>query len=118
MIQAFLFLLESCILHLLYKEQNRPLLQKNWLTRGLTQEIKALYPTPLLEIQKYDNNKCDPAAFQQKIAKLSPLGRMFASCKQLDQAADMFLGAWAVKKTDAIQDAFYCAIQDAFAVAL
>jgi hypothetical protein len=98
------FLMQYELSSLLYEEQNRPLLQKDWLTRGLTHKIKALYPTPLLEIQEDNNNKCDPAAFQQKIAKLSPPGCMlFASFKQLDQAADMFLGAWAVKKTDAIQ---------------
>ncbi len=37
--------------------------------------------------------------FQHKIAQLFPVGRIFASFKQIDQAADMFLGAWAIKKT-------------------
>jgi hypothetical protein len=33
------------------------------------------------------------------MAQLFPVGRIFASFKQIDQAADMFLGAWAIKKT-------------------
>jgi hypothetical protein len=93
------FLLQYELSSLSYEEQNRQLLQKDWLTRGLTQEIEALYPTAA-EIKKEDDNKRDPAAFQQKISKLFPSGRIFASFKQLDQAADMFLGAWAVKKTN------------------
>jgi hypothetical protein len=79
-------------------EQNRQLLQKDWLTTGLQDEIQALFPKPH-EIKANDDNKCDPIAFQRQIAKMFPSGHIFASFKQLDQAADMFLGAWAVKKT-------------------
>jgi hypothetical protein len=38
-------------------------------------------------------------AFQHKISQLFASGRIFASFKQLDQVADMFLDAWAAKKT-------------------
>jgi hypothetical protein len=79
-------------------EQNTQLLQKDWLTTGLLEESEALFQS-LLEIKANNQNKCDPIAFQHKIAKLFPPGRIFASFKQLDQAADMFHGAWAVKKT-------------------
>jgi hypothetical protein len=56
------------------------------------------FPTPT-DIQVDDDNKRDPIAFQHKIAQLFPVGRIFASFKQIDQAADMSLGAWAIKKT-------------------
>jgi hypothetical protein len=57
-----------------------------------------LFPTPT-DIQVDDDNKRDPIAFQHKIAQLFPVGRIFASFKQINQIADMFLGAWAIKKT-------------------
>ena len=79
-------------------EQNSELLQKDWLTSGLIHEIETLFPNPS-EINTDDDNKRDSLAFQRKIALLFPCGRMFASFKQIDQAADMFLGAWAIKKT-------------------
>jgi hypothetical protein len=73
------------------------LLQKDWLCSGLLHEIEQLFPSQS-EIKANDDNKRDPLAFQQKISQLFSPGRIFASFKQLDQAADMFLGAWAVKK--------------------
>jgi hypothetical protein len=78
-------------------DQNKELLQKSWLTPGLTHEIESLFPDAS-EINRDDDNKRDPIAFQRKIALLFPCGRIFASFKQIDQAADMFLGAWAIKK--------------------
>ena len=79
-------------------KQNTELLQKDWLTPGLIHEIEALFPNAS-EINSDDDNKRDSLAFQSKIALLFPCGRLFASFKQIDQAADMFLGAWAIKKT-------------------
>ncbi len=92
------FLPEYSLSSLTLDEQNTQLLQKDWLTTGLVEEIEALFPSSS-KIKANDDNKRDPTAFQHKIAKLFPPGRIFASFKQLDQAADMFLGAWAVKKT-------------------
>jgi hypothetical protein len=80
------------------EEQKNELLRKDWLTSGLIHEIHSLYPT-CSDIKTDDDNKRDPTAFKHKISKLFPPGRIFASFKQLDQAADMFLGAWAIKKT-------------------
>jgi hypothetical protein len=80
------------------EEQKNELLQKDWLTSGLTHEIETLFPTHI-EIQINDDNKCDPIAFQHKIPQLFPFGLIFASFKQINQAADLFLGAWAIKKT-------------------
>jgi hypothetical protein len=68
------------------------------LTSGLTYETESLFRTPI-DIQVNDDNKHDPIAFQHKIAELFPVRPIFASFKQMDQAADMFLGAWAIKKT-------------------
>jgi hypothetical protein len=79
-------------------EQNTQLLQKDWLTPGLIHEIETFFPTPS-EINSDDDNRRDSVAFQRKISLRFPCGRMFASFKQIDQAADMFLGAWAIKKT-------------------
>jgi hypothetical protein len=78
--------------------QNKELLKEDWLTPGLLSEIEALAPSPT-EIEADQDNRRDPSAFQNKIAKLFPVGRIFASFKQLDQAADMFLSSWAIKKT-------------------
>jgi predicted nucleic acid-binding Zn ribbon protein len=68
------------------------------LTSSLIGEIESLFPS-CTEINNDNDNKRDACAFQHKIAQLFPSGRIFASFKQLDQAADIFLGAWAVKKT-------------------
>jgi hypothetical protein len=73
-------------------------LQKDWLTSGLVHEIETLSPNSS-EINSDDGNRRDSIAFQRKIALLFPLKRMFVSFKQIDQAADMFLGTWAIKKT-------------------
>ena len=80
------------------EEQKNELLRKDWLTPGLVHQIHTLFPT-CSEIKTDDDNKRDPTAFEHKISQLFPPGRIFASFKQLDQAADMFLGAWAIKKT-------------------
>jgi hypothetical protein len=92
------FLPEYNLSSLSLDDQNQQLLQKDWLTTGLQDEIQALFPKSH-EIKANDDNKRDPIAFQRQISKIFPSGRIFASFKQLDQAADMFLGAWAVKKT-------------------
>jgi hypothetical protein len=65
---------------------------------GLIHEIETLFPN-LSEINSDDDSRHDSIAFQCKIALLYPCGWMFASFKQIDQAADMFLCTWAIKKT-------------------
>jgi hypothetical protein len=92
------FLPTYCLSTLSFVEQNKELLVQDWLTPGLIAEIDALSPCTF-EIDNTQDNKRDATAFQSKIAKIFPVGRVFASFKQLDQAADMFLSAWAVKKT-------------------
>jgi hypothetical protein len=73
-------------------------LQKDWLTSGLTHVIQNLFPTHS-DIQINDENKRALIAFQHQIAQLFPFGHIFASFKQIDQGADMFLGDQAIKKT-------------------
>jgi hypothetical protein len=94
------FLQEYSISEESLEQQNTELLQKDWLTAGLVGEIESLFPAIRSEIKNDDDNKHDPHAFQHKIAQLFAPGHIFASYKQLDQAADMFLGAWAIKKTN------------------
>jgi hypothetical protein len=70
------------------EQQKNELLQKDWLTSGLIGEIESFFPARS-EIKIDDDIKRDPNAFQQKIAQLFASGRIFASFKQLDQAADI-----------------------------
>jgi hypothetical protein len=67
------------------------------LTSGLIGEIESLFPSRS-KIKNANDNKRDPAAFQHKIAQLFPAGCIFASFKQLYQGAEMFLGAWALRR--------------------
>lgn len=69
----------------------------NWITDGLLKEIQSLFPTSD-EIDSADNNKRDLNAFKVKAAKLFSVGRIFASYRQLEQAATLFLNAWAVTR--------------------
>jgi hypothetical protein len=92
------FLWEYSLSEQSLEEQKNELLGKDWLTSGLIHKIHSLYPT-CLEIKTDDDNTHDRTAFEHKISQLFPSGRIFASFKQLDQAAKMFLGAWAIKKT-------------------
>ena len=71
---------------------------KNWITDGLRAEIND---------QCFSRDNADPnnrnqrsgADFQAACLHLFPPGRVFASYKQLQQAADIFLSSWAVKAT-------------------
>jgi hypothetical protein len=64
------------------------------LISGLTHEIEPCFP-PVPEIQVNDDNKHDPIRFPtQDSVNRFPCGRiLLASFKQINQAADMFLGA-------------------------
>jgi hypothetical protein len=94
------FLQEYSLSEKSIEEQKIELLRKDWLTSGLTHEIETLFPTHT-EIQINDDDKCDPIDFQHKIAQLFPFGLIFVSFKQIGQAADMFLGAWAISRRPA-----------------
>jgi hypothetical protein len=78
---------------------NRELLKKDWITTDLCTEINQLYPS----IAEKDpvTGKRDHAAFIVKARTLFPIGRVFASFKQLDQVAKQFLDAWAISKVHA-----------------
>jgi hypothetical protein len=67
---------------------------KNWLTHGLIEEIQEAFPTAGdLEVGTGVRNK---EVFADKCTQLFPPGRVFASNKQVEQAASRFLEAWAV----------------------
>jgi len=88
------------------KDLNHELLQKDWITTGLRDEISDLYPSDTEKDP--DTGQRDHAAFVEKATLLFPLGRLFASFKQLDQASKLFLDAWAVSKVHG-QSKIYCA---------
>lgn len=69
----------------------------NWVTDGLSAEIQALFPTKN-EIDANNNNQRDLDAFKLKAAKIFPVGRVFASYRQLEQVSSLFLNAWAVTR--------------------
>jgi hypothetical protein len=102
------FLREYSLSEQSLEEQKNKLLRMDWLTSGLIHEIHSLYPT-CSEIKTDDNNKRDPTAFEHKISQLFPTGRIFASFRQLDQAADMFLGVWAITKKTSHSKSIQCA---------
>jgi hypothetical protein len=72
-------------------------LQLDWLTPGLVDEIEQQFPVSI-EIDATNRNQRDYDAYLTKIAVLFPIGRRFASFKQLTQACEMFLEAWAIVK--------------------
>ena len=70
--------------------------QKNWLTDELVNEITGLFP---------NSDDIDPSTgarnqtrFSENCSKLFSKDRIFASEKQIDQVAAMFLEAWSVVK--------------------
>ena len=79
-------------------ETKKILARKEWITGGLMNEIQMLFPNNKT-IDKRNGNERDRDAFALNAAKLFPVGRIFASNKQLEQAAELFCNAWAVKKT-------------------
>jgi hypothetical protein len=70
--------------------------QKNWLTDELVHEITGLFPT-LDNIDPMMGDR-DQTRFSENCSKLFPKDRIFASEKQIDEVATMFLEAWAVVK--------------------
>jgi hypothetical protein len=85
---------------------NRELLLKDWITTDLRNEIITLYPSAAEKDPV--TGKRDHAAFIAKAKMMFPVGRMFASFKQIDQVAKLFLDAWAISKVNG-QSKIYCA---------
>jgi hypothetical protein len=69
----------------------------DWMTPDLIKEVEACYPTAS-EVNQGTENSRDLDAFKRKAELLFPVGRVFASYKQLNQAAGRFLDAWAIQK--------------------
>jgi hypothetical protein len=70
--------------------------QKNWLTDELVNEITGLFPNSD-DVDPMTGAR-DQTRFSENCSKLFPKDRIFASEKQIDQVAAMFLEAWAVVK--------------------
>ncbi len=70
---------------------------KNWLTPGLVNEITALLPLATdVNTQTGERNK---DRFADNCLLLFPKDCIFASDKQIEQVADMFMDAWACRKS-------------------
>ncbi len=66
---------------------------KKWLSTALENEIIALYPK-IADVNPSTGER-DKDRFAENCLLLFPKGRIFASEKQIEQAADMFMDAWA-----------------------
>jgi hypothetical protein len=64
----------------------------NWLSTGLVNEITALYPTAADVNPQTEEHEKD--SFADNCFLLFPKDRIFASEKQIEQVADMFMDAW------------------------
>lgn len=76
---------------------NKAMLAENWLCRDLVDEITSLFPSSS-HIDHCAENKRDKEACSSNVGKMFFVGRIFASSKQLDQAAEMLLSKWGIKK--------------------
>jgi hypothetical protein len=74
---------------------HKTLLNKDWITVTLKEQIESLFPSAS-DINMTNGNR-DPITFQAACEKMFPVGRVFASSKQLHQASKIFLDAWGVK---------------------
>ena len=70
----------------------------NGITPKLDAEIETSFPENG-DTSLSGSNTRNHEAFALAAKKLFPIGRIFASMKQLDQVADKFCSKWAVKKT-------------------
>ena len=73
-------------------DANKEVLNVDWLTPGLVEEIEQQFPVAN-EIDSTNPNQPGNDFYLTKIAIIFPLGRKFASFKQLIQACEMFLEA-------------------------
>ena len=69
----------------------------NWLSSDLIDEITSLLPTEA-DVNP-SNGERNKDSFAENCLLLFPKGRVFASEKQIDQVADMFMDGWAYKKS-------------------
>ena len=69
----------------------------NWLSADLVEEITSLFPSTA-HVNALTGER-DKDIFAEKCLLLFPKGRVFASEKQIDQVADMFMDGWACKKS-------------------
>ena len=85
----------EAVLNQSHDHVHKTLLNKDWMTVTLKDQIESLFPSA--SDINMTNGIRDAITFQAACLKMFPLGRVFASSKQLHQAAKIFLDAWGVK---------------------
>jgi hypothetical protein len=80
-----------------YETVHRQLLAKDWITPGLSTEINSCFPKAA-QIDKAAGSR-DLEAFKTNCSQLFHVGRIFASHKQVEQTAKLFLDAWAISSS-------------------
>ena len=78
------------------KEAADGLMEKDWLTPELIDEIDGLSLKDHDIDRNVDNSRSE-SSFNSAVSTFFTLGQIFASFKQLHQASDWLLTAWAVK---------------------
>ena len=92
-------------------EQCLHLQKEDWLTTDLKDEITTHFPKPD-DIDK-STNAHNKDEFVIQAQALFPVGRIFASYKQLFQAANLFLDAWGANGTHAARS-IHCGLGKSF----
>jgi hypothetical protein len=82
---------------LTYETTHKCLLLKNWLTHGLTSEMRCCFPTA--DQNDKSTGARDLEGFKTNCSQLPPQGPIFASHKQVEQAAKLFLDAWSISSS-------------------
>ena len=70
----------AAVLHNSHDNVHKTLLNKDWITATLREQIESLFPSAS-DINMTNGNR-DPITFQSACAKMFPVGRVFASSKQ------------------------------------
>ena len=87
--------------------------KRNWITKGLLDELATVYPTAEECTINRLNRCCGRSldAFHEKCTKMFPINRVFMNYIQLDQAAKYFLDGWNCKKVH-VGKSFRCAYSE------
>jgi hypothetical protein len=79
-------------------QSKKELEEGNWVTVGLELELKECLPTRV-DVSLDGDNRCDSQSLLVAASRMFPVGRIFASSKQLEQVCRRFADAWAFQIT-------------------
>jgi hypothetical protein len=79
-------------------QSKKELEEGNWVTFGLELELKECLPTRV-DVSLDGDNRRDSQSLQVAASRMFPVGRIFASSKQLEQVCRRFADAWAFQIT-------------------